>query len=129
MMKAGCCGRFLACKPGYIATPPSWRPAGLDLLYNRSRTRTPRFNLPLGRWHQCAKPGLLRQKETLHVIIRPRLDVRVQGITDANNYRECHLADDDRDFYYRIDPGAHSSGCYEIELVIEKIAPPGWQLT
>jgi len=46
-----------------------------------------------------------------------------------NSYRVRHLADNDRDFDYRIDPGAHSSGCYEIELVIEKIARPGWQLT
>jgi hypothetical protein len=26
MMKAGCCGRIVACKPGYAAFPPCSRP-------------------------------------------------------------------------------------------------------
>jgi len=46
-----------------------------------------------------------------------------------NSYRVRHLADNDREFNYGLDPGVHSSGCYEIELVVEKITPPGWQLT
>jgi SAM-dependent methyltransferase len=46
-----------------------------------------------------------------------------------NSYRVRHLADNDRDFDYSIDPGAHSAGCYEIELVVEKCTVPGWQLT
>jgi len=68
------------------------------------------------------------KKKLSTLFIRPRLDVRVQGITDPNNYRECHLADNDRDFDYCIDPGAHSAGCYEIELVVEKCTVPGWSL-
>ena len=45
-----------------------------------------------------------------------------------NSYRVRHLADNDREFKYDIGPEAHSDGCYEIELVVEKIAPPDWQL-
>jgi hypothetical protein len=32
-------------------------------------------------------------------------------------------------FYdYAIAPGSHPVGCYEIEIVIEKIAKPSWRL-
>jgi SAM-dependent methyltransferase len=45
-----------------------------------------------------------------------------------NSYRVRHLAENDRDFNYHLGPDAHSDGAYEIELVIEKIQPPGWDL-
>jgi SAM-dependent methyltransferase len=47
---------------------------------------------------------------------------------EPNSYRVRHLADNDEAFDYSIGPQEHSSGAYEIELVIEKIAPPAWQL-
>ncbi len=45
-----------------------------------------------------------------------------------NSYRLRHLADNDAHFDYTIPPERHSGGCYEIELVIEKIRPPAWHL-
>jgi ADP-heptose:LPS heptosyltransferase/SAM-dependent methyltransferase len=45
-----------------------------------------------------------------------------------NTYRLRHLVDNDAHFDYTLPPEQHSGGCYEIELVIEKIAPPPWQL-
>ena len=45
-----------------------------------------------------------------------------------NSYRLRHLVDNDRHFDYALPPDRHSGGCYEIELVIEKIAPPRWGL-
>ncbi len=45
-----------------------------------------------------------------------------------NSYRLRHLADNDTHFDYAIPPERHSGGCYEIELVIEKIRPPAWHL-
>jgi SAM-dependent methyltransferase len=45
-----------------------------------------------------------------------------------NSYRLRHLADNDAGYDYTIGPERHAGGCYEIELVIEKIARPAWQL-
>jgi SAM-dependent methyltransferase len=45
-----------------------------------------------------------------------------------NTYRIRHLRDDDENYTYGVGPEAHSGGGYEIELVVQKIAPPGWDL-
>lgn len=45
-----------------------------------------------------------------------------------NSYRVRHLADNDEGFNYRLGPDVHSDGAYEIELVIEKITPPDWDI-
>jgi hypothetical protein len=37
-------------------------------------------------------------------------------------------ADDDWDYAYDVDPKGNPKGCYEIELVVEKIKPPAWDL-
>ena len=47
---------------------------------------------------------------------------------EPNSYRIRHLCDNDLWFDYSIDPHRHSFGCYEIELVIEKIKKPEWEL-
>ena len=46
----------------------------------------------------------------------------------VNSYRVRHMAENDKGFNYELGPDVHSDGAYEIELVIEKIAPPGWEL-
>jgi SAM-dependent methyltransferase len=43
-----------------------------------------------------------------------------------NSYRVRHLCDNDLWFDYGLGPHEHSRGCYEIELVIEKIKIPQW---
>jgi SAM-dependent methyltransferase len=45
-----------------------------------------------------------------------------------NGYRVRHLADNDAGYDYTIGPTSHSAGCYEIELVVEKIPHPVWGL-
>jgi SAM-dependent methyltransferase len=45
-----------------------------------------------------------------------------------NTYRVRHLRDNDENYTYGVGPRAHSGGGYEIELVVQKIAPPGWEL-
>jgi len=45
-----------------------------------------------------------------------------------NSYRIRHLCDNDLWFDYHRGPDEHSYGCYEIELVIEKIKIPKWTL-
>lgn len=47
---------------------------------------------------------------------------------EENSYRIRHLVENDKDFDYRPAPGQGSSGCYEIELVVEKIAKPYWTI-
>jgi hypothetical protein len=45
-----------------------------------------------------------------------------------NSYRVRHLADNDVGYRYDIPVDRHPDGCYEIELVAEKIQPPAWNL-
>lgn len=45
-----------------------------------------------------------------------------------NTYRVRFLEDGDKDFNYNILPSSHSDGQYEITLVLQKIAPPSWNL-
>lgn len=44
-----------------------------------------------------------------------------------NTYRIRHLKDIDDKFNYEIGDSDHSEGCYEIEVIIEKIAGNDWQ--
>jgi len=52
----------------------------------------------------------------------------IEEAFEENSYRIRHCVENDKDFDYRPAPGEGSSGCYEIELVIEKIRPPYWHL-
>ncbi len=45
-----------------------------------------------------------------------------------NTYRLRHLADNDFGYDYAISPEHHADGCYEIELVLQKLTPPIWDL-
>jgi len=45
-----------------------------------------------------------------------------------NTYRVRHLRDNDDGYSYGIGPEMHAGGGYEIELVVQKIAPPAWEL-
>ena len=45
-----------------------------------------------------------------------------------NSYRLRHMVDNDFGFDYNIPPSRHSGGCYELELVLEKIEAPSWHL-
>jgi SAM-dependent methyltransferase len=47
---------------------------------------------------------------------------------EPNSYRVKHLADNDFGYAYNLGPEHHPSGCYEIEVVLEKIKLPPWGL-
>lgn len=51
----------------------------------------------------------------------------IEESLSPNTYRIVHLRDNDDGFIYDIPPERHSSGCYEIECVIRKIAAPAWR--
>jgi SAM-dependent methyltransferase len=52
----------------------------------------------------------------------------VESALVPNSYRLRHLADNDLGFTYSFPPDAHSGGCYEIEMVLEKISEPLWKI-
>ena len=45
-----------------------------------------------------------------------------------NSYRVRYLEENDRGYSYGSDVSAHPSGCYEITLVVQKIAGPQWEV-
>jgi SAM-dependent methyltransferase len=51
-----------------------------------------------------------------------------EEVMRPNSFRVRHLADNDLWFNYSLGPEAHSVGCYEIELVLQKISVPVWSL-
>lgn len=52
----------------------------------------------------------------------------VETALTPNTYRLRKLIDDDDAFDYSIPPTRHSGGSYQIELVVEKIKQPAWDL-
>ncbi len=52
----------------------------------------------------------------------------VEEALAPNSYRLRHLIDNDVGFTYNLPPEVHSGGCYEIEMVLEKIAGPSWNI-
>jgi SAM-dependent methyltransferase len=50
----------------------------------------------------------------------------IEEALEENGYRIRHLIENDKNFDYAPSPKEGSSGCYEIELVIEKVALPYW---
>jgi len=58
-----------------------------------------------------------------------RLLAEFEIALQPNSFRVRHLKDNDRGHDYSIPPEKHSNWCYEIELVIEKIARVPWELS
>lgn len=50
----------------------------------------------------------------------------VEDALPANSFRIRHCKENDAGFDYALGPDVHAQGCYEIELVLEKIAQPHW---
>jgi SAM-dependent methyltransferase len=54
--------------------------------------------------------------------------IDIEDALEPNTYRLRHLADNDADYDYSIPPDQHPAGCYEIELVIQRIRRPAWHV-
>ena len=52
----------------------------------------------------------------------------IEDALEPNTYRVRHLADNDFGFDYSIPPREGAVGCQEIELVLEKLKKPFWDL-
>lgn len=76
-------------------------------LYERKSTTPSLFNSDHKRFYTPA--SLLRE---------------VEESLPPNGFRVRHLADNDAGFEYAVPIGQHAAGCYEIELIIEKISRP-----
>ena len=50
----------------------------------------------------------------------------IEAALEENSYRIRHLVENDAGFDYSIMPYQGTDGCYEIELVVEKLAKPFW---
>jgi SAM-dependent methyltransferase len=50
----------------------------------------------------------------------------VESSLPPNSFRVRHLSDNDQGYDYSVPPLDAASGCFEIELVLEKIAQPHW---
>jgi SAM-dependent methyltransferase len=50
----------------------------------------------------------------------------IETAFEENSYRVRHLVENDKGFDYSIMPYQGTDGCYEIELVVEKLAKPFW---
>jgi SAM-dependent methyltransferase len=82
-----------------------------QFLYEKRRSLPSSWNTDHKRFYTPA--SLLREFE---ISLRP------------NTYRVRQLRDSDDGYSYGVGPEMHASGGYEIELVIQKIAPPVWEL-
>jgi hypothetical protein len=51
-----------------------------------------------------------------------------ESVLIPNTYRVRHLAENDANYSYHYPTERHPDGCYEIEMVIEKLKPPAWDL-
>lgn len=82
-----------------------------QFLYEKKTTLPPRWNFDHKRFYTPA--SLLQEIETT---------------LEPNTYRVRHLADNDAGYDYTKLPHEESVGCFEIELVLQKIHPPVWLL-
>lgn len=64
----------------------------------------------------------------LHFFTPSKLMAVFEETLPPNLYRVRHLQDNDLLYDYTITPETHPVGCYEIELVLEKIKQPTWTL-
>lgn len=63
-----------------------------------------------------------------HMFTPASLLATFESALRPNTYRVRHLMDNDLFYDYAMAPDTHPVGCYEIELVLEKIAAPVWEL-
>lgn len=67
-------------------------------------------------------------REHLRFYTPSKLLEHVEAALAPNSYRVKFLEDGDTDFDYNLPPETHSTGQYEITLVLEKITPPYWKV-
>ena len=70
-----------------------------------------------------------RWNEGHHHMVTPALLLSwIERALVPNTYRIRHFRDFDEDYQYDSDSMKHPQGCYEMEVVVERIAPPTWKV-
>lgn len=69
-----------------------------------------------------------RHPDHRHFFTPGKLLAAIEDALPPNHYRVRHLMDNDLLYDYSLPPNTHPVGCYEIELVLEKIKAPIWSL-
>jgi len=77
-----------------------------------------RLTVPPSRW----------SPEHLFSVTPATLLDMVERALEPNSYRIRHLADNDAGYDYALPPSIHPTGCLEIELVLQKIKKPTWNV-
>jgi SAM-dependent methyltransferase len=77
-----------------------------------------RFTVPPSRW----------SPEHVTSYSPSTLLLEVELALIPNTYRVRHLADNDTGYDYSLPLDVHPTGCLEIELVLQKIEPPAWDV-
>lgn len=74
--------------------------------------------IPPSRWN-----GDHRRAYTPSILLR-----EIETTLEPNSYRVRHCRDNDQHYDYGRTPDEHPHGCYEIEVVIQKIIQPSWRV-
>lgn len=74
------------------------------------------------------QPPSLWNDSHRHFFTPAKLLTVFENTLPPNTFRIRHLIDNDFLYDYRLPPDTHAVGCYEIELVLQRIAPPAWEL-
>lgn len=133
--------------PGYEGASFPFADASFDAIYSsHCFEHIPDWLGVLRDWYRLLKVGgylvivvphqlLFERKRSLPSPINPdhkrfytakSLLGEIEAALPENGYRIRHLIENDKGFDYGIMPYQGTDGCYEIELVVEKIAMPFW---
>lgn len=135
--------------PGYDGRILPFADASQDAVYSsHCLEHIPDSLKAIQEWHRVVKVGghIITVVPSAHLYERKRrvpsfwnqdhrrtytpatLLAEFEAALAPNTYRVRHLAENDAGYQYDLPPHLHPEGCYEIELVVEKIAPPQWRL-
>jgi len=133
--------------PGYEGATFPFADASFDAIYSsHCFEHIPDWLGVLRDWYRLLKVGgylvivvphqlLFERKRSLPSPINPdhkrfytakSLLGEIEAALPENGYRIRHLVENDKGFDYGVMPYQGTDGCYEIELVVEKIARPFW---
>jgi SAM-dependent methyltransferase len=135
--------------PGYDGVRLPFADGSQDAVYSsHCLEHIPNLSQVIQDWHRVVRVGgyivtvvphqfLYERKKTLpsshpnhfHFFTPAKLLAAFEESLPPNSYRVRHLMDNDLCYDYAINPSTHPVGCYEIELVVEKIETPAWNLT
>jgi SAM-dependent methyltransferase len=135
--------------PGYDGRTLPFANGSQDAVYSsHCLEHIPDYVHAIQEWHRVTRVGghIITVVPSMHLYERRRrmpsrwngdhkrvyspssLLAEFEAALAPNSYRVRHLAENDAGYDYGIPPSEHARGCFEIELVVQKIAEPEWRL-